>query len=302
MSATLLLVDDDEFFRAMTQEVLEQGGYTVDSAEDGLAGWDALDKSPCRFDLVLLDKHMPRLDGISLLRRIKEDSRFEHLPVLMLSGDGLQGDILEGLAAGAYYYLTKPSTEYVLKRVIKNALDELDQKRELRSLIGQQTNSLNLIHRAEFCYRSLSEAKDLAVLLANASMDPARTVGGYSELLINAVEHGNLGISYAEKGRLLDEGRWSDEVEARLRHPDYAERLVHVSYEKTAAASLVTITDQGDGFEWSMYIEFSPERVFELHGRGIAMSKALSFDSLEYLGKGNSVVATVLRPDSLQQA
>jgi hypothetical protein len=74
--------------------------------------------------------------------------------------------------------------------------------------------------------------------------------------------------------------------------------LVNVTLEKVANASRVTITDQGNGFDWQAYVEFSPERVFDLHGRGIAMSKVISFDSLEYLGKGNSVVTTVLRPSS----
>lgn len=296
MSATLLLVDDDEFVRSLTQEVLQQCGYGVETAEDGLAAWEKMDKTPTRFDLVLLDKHMPRLDGISLLKQIKADVRFNELPVIMLTGDNGQQDIIEGLAAGAYYYLTKPSTEEVLKRVIKNALDEWRQKRELSALLGQHKNNLNLMQRAEFRYRNLSEARDLALLLADASMDPARTLNGYSELLINAVEHGNLSISYAEKSALMSEGRWADEVEARLQHADYSGHQVVVTLEKTANASRVTITDQGNGFDWQAYVEFSPERVFDLHGRGIAMSKALSFDSLDYLGNGNSVVTTVLRP------
>ena len=50
------------------------------------------------------------------------------------------------------------------------------------------------------------------------------------------------------------------------------------------------------GFDWKAYLEFSAERVFDLHGRGIAMSKAVSFDSLEYQGNGNTVVALVKLP------
>ncbi|MDO9065432.1 MAG: ATP-binding protein, partial [Sulfuricella sp.] len=152
------------------------------------------------------------------------------------------------------------------------------------------------LRQAEFDFRTLQEAKDLALWLADASLDPGRTVNGYSELLINAVEHGNLGITYAEKGQLLREGRWADEVESRLKNPLYSERLVKVVMEKTASSCIVTIADQGSGFDWQKYIGFSPERAFDLHGRGIAMSKAMSFDGLEYLGNGNTVVATVRIP------
>lgn len=298
MAERLLIVDDDEFIRSITQDILELDGYSVEVAEDGLVAWEKIQGDPSRFDLMLLDKKMPRLDGIALLKRIKSDDRFKELPVIMLTGDNQQQDIVEGLAAGAYYYLTKPSTEEVLKRVIKNALEEFRKKRELREMLGHQTKSLRILRRAEFGFRTLQEARGLALWLADASQDPGRTVNGYSELLINAVEHGNLGISYADKSQLLSEGRWEDEVESRLGNPVYAERVVKVSMQRTASACVVTIADQGGGFDWQGYVEFSPERAFDLHGRGIAMSKAMSFDGIEYLGNGNTVVTTVMVPVS----
>ncbi len=296
MTERLLVVDDDEFIRVLMGEILGQCGYEVVTAADGQAAWEAIDPDPARYDLMLLDKQMPRLDGISLLRRIRADSRFTDLPVIMLTADTSPEDVSLGLAEGAHYYLTKPLTEDLLTVVIRSALAESRQKRELRTMVGRHAGTLALLCRAEFSYRSLAEARDLALLLADASMDPARTVVGYSELLINAVEHGNLGIGYGDKGHLLREGRWTEEVEARLRQPELSERRVRVILEKVAGASRVTIIDQGAGFDWQSYLEFSPERVFDIHGRGIAMSKAVSFDSLEYVGNGNTVVTTVDLP------
>lgn len=296
MSSKLLLVDDDDFVRLVTGESLVQLGYAVDMAQDGQEAWEKIMSDPYGYDLVLLDRNMPRLDGIALLKRIKADARLTDLPIVMLTGADRPEEIADGLAAGAYYYLTKPASQEVLRSVIKNTLDDSLKKRELRELLGHQRNSLGLMRRAEFEYQTLQEAKDLALLLADASMNPPRTVNGYSELLINAVEHGNLGITYAEKGQLLNEGRWADEVESRLRQPHYSKLQVSVVVEKTAEACVVTITDQGSGFDWQSYIGFSTERAFDLHGRGIAMSKAMSFDSLEYRGTGNSVAATVLLP------
>jgi DNA-binding response OmpR family regulator len=223
MTARLLVVDDDVFIRELMREVLGQCGYEVDTAEDGEVAWMGLDADPARHDLVLLDKQMPRLDGISLLRRIRGDGRFADLPVIMLTADTSPEDVSQGLAEGAHYYLTKPSTEDVLKVVIKSTLAEFRQKRELRALVGRHAGTLGLLCHAEFAYRTLDEARDLALLLADASMESARTVVGYSELLINAVEHGNLGIGYADKSRLLAEGRWIEEVEARLRDPAQAD-------------------------------------------------------------------------------
>ena len=293
MAVKILIVDDDEFTCTVTQVILEQCGYTVEIATDGLAGWDRINSQPTAFDLMLLDKKMPKMNGIALLKRLRSDKRFKDLPVIMLTGDGRQDDILEGLAAGASYYLIRPSSSEILKLIIQNALAEYEHKRELIARIGKQTGNLNLLHKAQFRYRTLSEARDLALLLAEASQDPARTVNGYSELLINAIEHGNLGISYAEKSRLLVEDRWEDEISQRLNDPAYAGLMVEVTLEKTPFDCLVTITDQGCGFDWQAYMEFSPERVFDLHGRGIAMSKAASFDSMEYEGKGNRVLTSV---------
>lgn len=297
MAENLLIVDDDEIIRELVQDDLERYGYAVETACDGLAAWQKIDLAPLSFDLMLLDKQMPGLDGISLLKRIKSDDRFMNLQVIMMTCDSRPEGIAEGMAEGAYYYLVKPSAENVLRRIIKNALYEASQKRVLRALIGKQTNHLNLLRRAEFCFRTLDEAKGLALLLADASMAPERTVNGYSELLINAVEHGNLGISYAEKSSLLREDRWMSEVETRLQDPRYADKTVNVTLEKTPAACIVTITDQGKGFDWQAYVRFSPERAFDLHGRGIAMSRAASFDSLEYSANGSSVTATVLIGD-----
>jgi len=294
MTAKILLVDDEEFLRDFTADNLMELGYTVDTAEDGLDGWEKISQAKVKYDLILLDKNMPRMNGIELLTRMKADPRLAEVPVVMLSGAGHPQEIAEGLAVGAYYYLTKPTPLHVLESVIKNTLQDANNRRELRTRLSQQKNGLLLVRRAEIVYRTLQEAADLALLLAEASLDPLRTVNGYSELLVNAVEHGNLGISYQEKSRLLLAGGWREEIESRLRNPRFTEQQVSVILEKTQAALVVTITDQGAGFDWQNYLAFSTERAFDLNGRGIAMSKAISFDALEYLGKGNSVKTTVL--------
>jgi DNA-binding response OmpR family regulator len=289
----ILLVDDDDFIRLVIGENLAQLGYRVDIAQDGQEAWEKISLNPKEYDLVLLDKNMPGMDGITLLKRIRADSSMAELSVVMLTGADRAEDIVEGLAAGAYYYLVKPATQEVLSRVVKNALQESMKKRELLERIGQQRNNLRLMRRAIFSFRTIKEARDLALLLADVSMNPERTVSGYSELLINAVEHGNLGISYAEKSQFLSEDRWAEEVELRLQSPLHAAQMVEVVVDKGADTFTVTITDQGQGFKWQKYMQFEPERAFDLHGRGIAMSNGLSFDHLEYLGKGNSVVTTV---------
>ena len=298
MNSKILLVEDEEFMRELTSHNLVQSGYTVDTACDGNQAWERLAANPSGYDLILLDRNMPGLNGIDLLSKIKSDQRLANLPVVMLSTSDNPEEIAESLRIGAYYYLTKPASLEVLQSVIKNTLREVGNRSELLNLISQQRNGLLLVQRAEFCFRTLQEAKDLALLLADLSLEPHRTVNGYSELLVNAVEHGNLGISYTDKSQLLMAGRWDAEIESRLQSKQYLHRRVSVLMERTSTAFLVTITDQGDGFQWRNFLTFSPERAFDLNGRGIAMSKAMCFDSLEYNDKGNSVVTTVFNTAS----
>ena len=139
----------------------------------------------------------------------------------------------------------------------------------------------------------MDEARDLATLLSNICPDPQRVVVGMSELLINAVEHGNLGITYNEKGVLKEQGTWLDEVEKRLGMPEYSNRKVTVKMHKNNQKIDFTICDEGEGFEYCDFLEMDPDRAFDNHGRGIAMSRLLSFDELEYLGKGNEVRVSV---------
>jgi anti-sigma regulatory factor (Ser/Thr protein kinase) len=136
-------------------------------------------------------------------------------------------------------------------------------------------------------------------MLANACPDPERVVVGLSELIINAIEHGNLGITYEEKTRLNQDGEWLREVERRLQSEEYADKRVVVDFERGPLSIRIRIADEGAGFDWHGYVDPDPERAFDNHGRGIAMSKLLYFDSLEYHGKGNEVTVEVFLSDAM---
>ena len=113
---------------------------------------------------------------------------------------------------------------------------------------------------------------------------------GLVELLVNAVEHGNLGITYAEKSALRQASRWEDEVERRLSQEPWRSRRARVALRREGSQVEFTITDEGAGFDWKPFLDFDPARAFDLNGRGIAMARKLGFSSLEYRGAGNIVV------------
>lgn len=165
--------------------------------------------------------------------------------------------------------------------------------RLLQEAAGATLGTLGLMREGRFLFRTLAEARDLSLLLANAFPDPQRVVVGIAELLINAVEHGNLGLGYAAKTALHASRRWEEEIERRLRDPAAARRFAEVSVRRDQDSVRLRVADEGAGFDWRPYLEVDPQRAGDVHGRGIAVARLLCFDRLEYFGCGNVAVATV---------
>jgi len=103
----VLVVDDSLTVRELQRKLLSNGGYDVSVAVDGMEGWNALMSE--RFDLVVTDVDMPRIDGIELVMMIRRDPEFRSLPVMIVSYKDRPEDRQRGLDAGADHYLAKSS-------------------------------------------------------------------------------------------------------------------------------------------------------------------------------------------------
>ncbi|MEV1048995.1 two-component system response regulator CseB [Streptomyces sp. NPDC049916] len=113
----VLFVEDDDVIREATQLALERVGFTVTAMPDGLLGLEAFRAD--RPDIALLDVMVPGLDGVSLCRRIRDEST---VPVIMLSARADSIDVVLGLEAGADDYVTKPFDGAVLVARIRAVL------------------------------------------------------------------------------------------------------------------------------------------------------------------------------------
>ncbi len=289
----LLVVDDDPFNLELIADHLRDENHELVFARDGVEAWDILLQNPGRFDAVILDRLMPRRDGIETLRLIKADPRFAAVPVVMQTAASDPAEVAEGLAAGAWYYLAKPYRREALKHIVRAALGDRQHRQDLARLSTEVRDILDMMHQARFLFRSPDQVRELAATLARACPNEGAVAMGLSELMLNAVEHGNLGISYDDKSRLMETGTWREEVERRLAQPELAARHGVLELSREADVMRFTIRDEGSGFDWRAYLEFDPERAFHSHGRGIAMSRQVSFASLEYQGRGNVVSVTV---------
>ncbi|MER7397003.1 two-component system response regulator CseB [Streptomyces sp. NPDC000151] len=113
----VLFVEDDDVIREATQLALERDGFRVTAMPDGLSGLEAFRAT--RPDIALLDVMVPGLDGVSLCRRIRDEST---VPVIMLSARADSIDVVLGLEAGADDYVTKPFDGAVLVARIRAVL------------------------------------------------------------------------------------------------------------------------------------------------------------------------------------
>jgi len=150
------------------------------------------------------------------------------------------------------------------------------------------------LKQATFRFRTLNEARLLCDLVSSQTFDPIIVGIGLIELMVNAIEHGNLEITYEEKGLLLKQGIWKKEVERRLNLEKYQERDATLEYQRNEKLIEVLITDEGDGFDPDKFLQNQTPDIkgsvgSQFHGRGIAVASQLDFKKIEYLGKGNQV-------------
>ena len=288
-----LAVDDDRSMRMMLQTQLEDLGHNVVTANDGKSAWDILNNQRDTIDIVVIDREMPGMNGLEVVSLMKNDPHLKNIPVIMQTGSDKAEQIREGIDAGVYYYLTKPIDEDILASVISAAVRNVSQQKLLNQELKHHKSSFNLITHCKFVLRTLPEAEDLACFLANCYPNPEKVVTGIAELLINGVEHGNLGIGYEEKTWLLKSGTWRDEVIRRGNYPEHKNKTVDVIYKKLSDGYYLQIKDCGNGFDWRKFIKVDPSRAQENHGRGIAQANSMSFDRITYNDAGNEVTAFI---------
>jgi two-component system, OmpR family, phosphate regulon response regulator PhoB len=119
---TILVVDDEAPIVDLVRFTLEDADVRVVEASDGAEALAlARQVNP---DLVLLDVHMPKLDGLEVCRQLRREPAFARTPIIMLTAAGQQADRSSGLSAGADEYLTKPFSPLALLALVEALLPE----------------------------------------------------------------------------------------------------------------------------------------------------------------------------------
>lgn len=133
---TVLIADDTSVIRQLVRGFLEREGYTVCSADDGDQAIEVA--ALCHPDLILLDRHMPGLESVEVIRRLKAQSPDQWVPLIMVSADDTQESQVEALENGADDYITKPINFKILSAKIRVFLHHV----ALQNLLGAQREEL----------------------------------------------------------------------------------------------------------------------------------------------------------------
>lgn len=155
---TILVIDDEEFIRENLSRILEKDGYRVHLAEKGKEGIDIVSKE--EIDLVLLDLNLPDINGIEVLKAIKEIN--PTILVIVITGYATVESAVSALKLGAYDYIKKPFKADAIRLIVKLALETLTLKKEVSILKRQKRKDFQIIAESPVMKEVIKSALEVA--------------------------------------------------------------------------------------------------------------------------------------------
>ena len=286
----VLVVEDDDPSRHVLVFLANREGHEVMEAHNGAEGLKLFETF--QPDLIFSDISMPVMNGLEMLERIREKS-YDTI-VIMTTAFGNAEYTLKALRLRANDYLVKPILPQDIIANLQKYSDVLatrSEERDLVELILHRQLTMKLGNQLDI----LGKIVNRLIEETEGRIPAADRMGirlGLLEILRNAIEHGNLEITYDEK-TAAQEGNskgLEDLIVERLSKPQYKNRSVHIYFQMDEESCEWTITDEVSGFDWKKVPDPNdPENLLSTHGRGIMLTR-LNFDNVSFLEKGNRVV------------
>ncbi len=289
----VMIVEDDVFTIEFLSTFLTRAGYQVVTANNGQECLSILSVEYNHIDVILMDREMPILDGIETVGLINDDPEHSKIPVIMLTSADTREDVLEGLEVGVYQYLTKPIDKTMLNILVKNATRKSRHNKILGIKLKQHRRGFGMLSKAEFEFRTIHEAESLAAFIAHCFPDPEKILWAVYELMINAIEHGNLAVDKEDRANWVTLNIWEKEIEYLLTMQEHKKKKVSLKFSRRAEGFYITIEDEGDGFDWEKYTNIDLKNIDKELGHSIVQARDTAFDHLTYNDKGNQVIAFV---------
>ena len=237
MTSTILIVDDDPAGRHTLESILDQQGYQLVMAENGI---QALEKAEqCLPDVILLDVMMPGMDGFEVCQLIRKNPLVAEIPIIMLTALDDRKSLLDGLEAGADDYITKPYDRHELRaRLI--GITRLNRYRKLlEDRVNLEQVHLQLLAAYDATIEGWSRAMDLR---DKETEGHTQRVTLLSEKLARLAGVSEVGLIFFRRGALLhDIGKLgvpdaillkpdkltAEEWDIMRQHPQYAYDMIH---------------------------------------------------------------------------
>jgi len=292
----ILIVDDEAGSRETIEKLLDSEGLPHSSVSNGKEALDFLNSGRLP-SAILLDWNMPVLDGIGFLKQVKITPSLRHIPIVMQTANSESEYLITAIQEGVFYFLVKPFEAMIFKSIVRAAIREWETVTELLHDAVTQRNIFPFITSGELSFRTIHEAETIASWLSLQVEESKQMMirMAMRELMINAVEHGLLGITYDEKTALLSRGEINEEIQKRMRLAGNLDKKVTLRFERKNGQMQVDIIDPGSGFLHQEFMSLRPERFVDCHGNGIAMAR-INLISLEYIPPGNHARAVFRVP------
>ena len=292
--STILLVDDELLVREELGAILEEEGYSVVTGADGEEGLELFRKE--RPDMVITDVRMPRRDGLSLAMTIRHEA--PNVPVTIITGHGTEAMAIKALRAGVTDFVKKPvRLEDLHAALIRMDAALIVSPPEPALPRPEAVELVELLwsYRLDNDLGTVPAFVDLLVHRCGGGLAPTGAMElslALRELIINAVEHGNLGVTFTEKTHALESGELMELLAQRAGEPGRTDRRVTVRAHVADGLISVQIADEGAGFDRdSLADPLDLTTQLAPNGRGLLLAR-MSVDSLEFNDIGNLVTIT----------
>ncbi len=283
----ILVVENNNPSREYLHDLLHFEGYDCEVASNGKEGLALYDTY--KPDLILSDVRMPYMDGLTLLRTLRQ--RQSDVIFIITTAHGNEQIVNDVYQKGVNDYLIKPIESDFLLRTI-NKYENVIRHRQIKQKAEGNVKFKFVSTQFPTNYNHIPIIVNKLVSEISVPIDSilkSRMELSINELITNSIEHGNLEITYEEKNLLNSFENFSKLIETRMQNPRLSGRIVNVDYYQTEDYLEWIITDEGKGFNWRDVIDPTEgENILKPSGRGIFITKHY-VDEIEYSGRGNIV-------------
>ena len=288
----MLVIDDDLAVLNMVGDALAEHGMRVHLFSEGCGAMALLEKGeePV-MDLVLSDINMDGMDGFEVIHQVKAIN--PRLPVVLMTGQASLDYAIRAMRMGASNLFQKPLS---IRELVNSVFHLVSVHRELRMA---EAGLRGLVKETRhFSFRSdeldipsmVMHLTDRMIPLGFAQPSNLDVIAmAYHEALVNALEHGNLGMDSSLKGDFITgQDAYAALLQSRLEEPDFAARRVDVHVAITPERYEVDIIDDGPGFDFRSLAGMSDGTLAKQCGRGLAMIRMV-MDEVSHNDKGNRI-------------